>query len=250
MGRKSSETAPPSKTRAREIEGGGCSSSNPLSELEAPDLDLAEFQPWDSSKLDVTAIESELMRLPHLDGNESHRSSVTSRDFREATQAKTAASAIGKLPSPREAIHLVISGRFALWDCVPAVLKLSGCRCSSLMIATLGFSRRNIVALNELLDSKTVARVSLLCSHYFKGTSGDLYTFGAESLATRRQSFISLRTHAKLIAMKLDDGQTITIEASANLRSCGNIEQLTLYGCPKVYAFHVGWTASLIKAAK
>ena len=34
------------------------------------------------------------------------------------------------------------------------------------------------------------------------------------------------------------------------LRSCKNIEQITLIGSPEVYAFHVGWIDSLFAAGE
>jgi hypothetical protein len=49
----------------------------------------------------------------------------------------------------------------------------------------------------------------------------------------------------KLIAARLTDGRTVTIESSANLRSCKNIEFMTVYGHPDVYAFHTGWMDTL-----
>lgn len=45
--------------------------------------------------------------------------------------------------------------------------------------------------------------------------------------------------------MRLTDGRTITIESSANLRSCKNMEQMTLYGDPGLYSFHTGWIEGL-----
>lgn len=216
--------------------------------IDIPTLDMNTVPLMEGAALDVLEIEAELGELPHLDGDRRHIAGETDRTYRNAMQAKSAAEAIGQLPGHREAYHLAISGRFALWDCVPAVLTLAApVAIESLYIATLGFSKANVEGMAELLDAGSVGRISLICSHYFKGTSEAIYTFGAEQLAARGQRFISIRSHAKLLAMKLTDGRTITIEASANLRSCKNIEQLTVIGDRGLYEFHTIWMEELFQ---
>ena len=197
----------------------------------------------------VAGIESELRRLPHLAGDRRQVSRTVRRDVRDARQAKTAAEAIGKLPTPDEALHLVVSGRFALWHMVPAVLELAAQPIAELRIATLGFSRKNVEALCRLIDEGQIRRAWLLCSHYFKGTSAQVYEFAADELGKRpTAAFCSLRTHAKVLTIRLTDGRTLTVESSANLRSCKNIEQMTVIGDPAVHAFHAGWIDELFAA--
>lgn len=158
-----------------------------------------------------------------------------------------AAEAIDHIPWADEAIHLAVSGRFALWHIVPAVLKLSGMRIDELIIATLGFSKRNISALCEMLDAGQIGSVHLLASHYFKGTSNDIYSHAETLFAERpgKAHFISLRNHAKLLLFRLSDHRTITVESSANLRSYKNVETATLIGDPGLHAFHRGWILDL-----
>jgi len=168
-------------------------------------------------------------------------------EARVVRQVRTAAVHIGRIPGPREAFHLVCNGRYALWDMVPAVLSLAGgAVIEDLYLATLGFSKFNVVEIVEMLDAGTIKRLSLLCSHYFKGTSGGIYELAANELYKRSNArFLSIRTHAKLVCLKLTDGRTLTIEASANLRSCKNIEQMTIFGHPNLYEFHTGWINDL-----
>jgi hypothetical protein len=198
----------------------------------------------------VAGIESELRRLPHLAGDRKTSRKIVRAVCRDARQIKTAAEAIGKLPGPDEALHLVVSGRFALWHVVPAVLELAGVPIAELRIATLGFSRKNIEALCRLIDGGQIGRAWLLCSHYFKGTSAEVYNFAADEIAKRPTSaaFYSIRTHAKVLTIRLTDGRTLTVESSANLRSCKNIEQMTVIGSQNVYTFHVGWIDELFTA--
>jgi len=194
----------------------------------------------------VKQAERELLARPHIDGDRG----VTVRhkpDVRDARQALNAAEALGNLPGPRHARHILVTGRFALWDCVPAIVAKCG-RIQMLHVATLGFSKKNVESMARLLDAGDVAHIRLLCSHYFKGTSTEIYRFAAEELGKRkdRAEFLSVRTHAKLLLVKLHN-RTLTLESSANLRSCKNLEQLTVIGDPAVHAFHAGWLDELFE---
>jgi len=197
----------------------------------------------------VANIESDLRRLPHLASDLRVSVKHLRRSWRDARKVLTAAEAIGTIPAADESLHLAISGRFALWNVVPAVLKLASTPISELRIATLGFSKKNIGELCSLLDEGQIGHAKLLASHYFKSTSGDIYEHARTELEKRpdRATFLSLRNHAKLLLMKLADGRTVSVESSANLRSCKNIEQMTLIGDPGVHDFHAGWIDGLFE---
>jgi len=214
--------------------------------LQAPTLTIAtpDLLAPRAAKGDPT--DAELARLPHL--RESHHVKVKAmqRRFEDARRNNDATAAIGRLPRPGEALHLAVDGRFALWNCVPAVLDLSRSAIDSLHVATLGFSRDNVTAMLGLMDIGDVKRLVLLCSHYFRNTSGGIFEYAQRELAKRPQAvFISARQHAKLLCVKLANGQAITVESSANLRSCKNIETMTFINDSKVYAFHTQWIESL-----
>lgn len=217
----------------------------------ATDFDASRIPLMHGADLDVVAVEAELSNLPHLDGDiRWDEPDDTERDFICAQQSATAAAALSRLPGLNQSSHLVISGRFALWDFVPAALALAdGARIADLYIATLGFSKANIAGACDLLDAGTIGRLSLIASHYFKGTSSDIYEYGAAELGKRGQRFISIRSHAKIIAARFDGGRCLILESSANLRSCKNIEQVVASGHPDLFAFHAGWMESLLCAA-
>lgn len=194
----------------------------------------------------VAGLERELARLPHLTADHRHVSRNARHDARDARQAKSAAEAIVALPGPAEVLHLAIGGRFALFDFIPAVLSMTGRKIDELRICTLGFSRRNIDALCSLIDSGQIRGVKVLASHYFAGTSGGLFEHAQAELGKRLDAtFGSARNHAKLLLLKLDDARTFAVESSANLRSCKNIETITIIGDPGVYTFHRQWIDEL-----
>lgn len=213
---------------------------------------LSEFWPdeiprFDDSEVDERSIEAELSSLPHLaDDRRFDEPPTIERIFRAYT-ATTAAETLREIPTANQAVHLVINGRFALWDFVVAILILAGIEVTiqTLYLATLGFSRKNIAQLTTFLDSGKIHAVSLLCSHYFKGTSGGIYEYAEAELLARGQRFASVRNHSKIVLMQLSDGRTVTLESSANLRSCKNIEQVVVCGHPDLYRFHAQWMDDL-----
>lgn len=213
----------------------------------APDFAVDAVPRFDESAIDARLIEAELAAMPHLDTDLRFEEPITIERIFRAQPMATAAETLAAIPRADQAWHLLINGRFALWDFVPAALKLAGehVTIKQLHLATLGFSRKNIAELAALLDAGKVQSVALLCSHYFKGTSGGIYEFAQAELAARKQRFASIRTHAKVVLMRLSDDRTIAIESSANLRSCKNIEQVSVYGLPDLYRFHAGWMEPL-----
>jgi len=198
------------------------------------------------------AAEAESGRLPHLAGDLRHIRKNRKIEAREAVQARTAVEALGTIPGPDEAFHLVISGIFALFDFLPAVLQLAETPVTEVVIATLGYSRRNVTAMGQLVDAGQIGHVRLLFSHYFLGTSTSICEYADEVFTARadRMEKATARTHAKIMLLALPDGRRVTIETSANLRSCRNIEQATAIGDPALYEFHRTWIMGLMEAAK
>jgi hypothetical protein len=217
-----------------------------------PTLNLTEIRPMDGA-LDVLSVEAELTCLPHLDADERMETEDDEHAFIDATRLKSAIACMGRrLPSPAQTIHVVVSGAHSLFDLIPATLELARpAFVENLYIATLGFSERNISGLCQMLDAKTLRRLTLLCSHYFRGTSATTYEYAREELARRPAArFLSLRSQAKVLLMRLSDERTVSIESSANLCSCKHIETLSVFGDPRVYAFHARWIDDLFAKAR
>jgi hypothetical protein len=201
-------------------------------------------------RITVGRIKLELRQLPHLDDDRKLSTHGARRTFKDARQIGAAEEAIDHIPDPDEEFRLVIGGRFALYNVVLACLTRAASPIDTLVIATLGFSKRNVDGLCDLIDTGQAGRLDLLCSHYFKGTSRVSYDYAAQAFTSRPQArFLSIRTHAKILAMRFRDGRTVTVESSANLRSCENIEQMILSGSPDVFDFHRRWIGSLFDAA-
>ena len=182
------------------------------------------------------------LRLDH-----GRTTTTTQHRRRMATLDKVTAAAaqIGNLPGPGEALHCVLNGTFALFDFIPAAIQLAGAPIEELMIATLGFSARNVAALGQLIVAGDVRRLSILCSHFFAAQDAEIYSAAVELCQKHRFPIAAMRTHAKLLLMQIGD-RRLVVESSANLRSCHNVEQATVFDDPGLYAFHHEWIHKLL----
>src|SRR6185437_1482328 len=143
-----------------------------LDQLDA--LDMAELcQPWDDNP-DVHGDEVDTARS--LDGDRGYFRTPTTKTFADLRARPEAVRHLERLPADGESFHAIISGRYALWDLVPAILeKIAPQTITDLTIATLSFSKSNAAELLAYLDGKKIESVGLLVSHYFKGTNPDIY---------------------------------------------------------------------------
>jgi hypothetical protein len=204
-----------------------------LEGLDAIDLDDLQ-QPWDAVYAATTYGEA----IADLDASVRVKTPVN--HCRDATAIKSMTEAIGTLPAVDESIHLWIGGQHSMGHVIPAVLELAApAQIETVHVATLTFSKDNASEWASLIDSGRIKSMFVLCSQYFQKTSTGIYDFAIGIFAGRPIEVFPRRAHAKLLAMKLTNGQTVTAEGSSNTRSARTIEQVALFGNPEVYAFHV-----------
>jgi hypothetical protein len=174
------------------------------------------------------------------------------RRLEDLRQVANVAKLLKKLPKPGESWHMVTKGNFAFWDFVPAILRLAApARIRYLGIVTLGFSSANVSALLDLIDTRQIARVEFLYSIYFKSNEKEACAALTNQLTERRQTVAAIRTHAKLLLFEMTNrGPAYCIESSANLRSCGNVEQMTLTHDRALVRFHRKWISEVCTKAK
>lgn len=205
-------------------------------------------------------MELEILNLPRLrkDDRQSDAGFQEPKPLRRKTRKRVylhgmhidnAAQMITRLPEPEESIHCVIRGTFHAWDFVPAVLKLAQpARIKRLDIATLSFSNSNAEELISLMDSGQIAAVTFICSGYYSRMNAVLFEDVQTQIQSRGGRVNALPSHAKVTCLELTDGRHITIEGSANLRSCRNIEQCVLTNDQKLLLFHRQWMEELAAA--
>jgi hypothetical protein len=211
-------------------------------DLHAPD-EWAEAlaQPFDDVPGFDAQIDPEVDTTIRLNGDRSYTRTPSRRLFHDYRANPDAYKHLDHLPGPGESLHGVISGKYALFEIIPALIEKTGRKIDDLTIATLSFNKANAADLLGLLDDGHVRRVGLLISYYFKSTSRPIYDTLVPQLRERGQRVLAMRTHAKIILAKLDDGTCYVAESSANLRSSVNVEQFVLTRCPDLYRFHFDW---------
>lgn len=176
-----------------------------------------------------------------LDGDRSFTRRPSRRLFHDYRANPDAYKHLEHMPQLGESLHGVISGKYALFEIIPALIERTGKKIDDLHLATLSFNKQNAADLLNLLDDGQIRRVGLLVSYYFKSTSRPLYDALVPQLRERGQKVLAMRTHAKIILARMEDGSKYVAESSANLRSSVNVEQFVLTQCPDLYDFHHGW---------
>ena len=229
-----------------------------VSGLAGPDrwaADVAEFEEWtaelpepddDTPDFDLAA-NPEVDVAARLAGDRSHLRRPVRRLFVDYRANPDAYRHLRRLPKDGESLHGIISGKYALFDLVAAIIERTGEDVSDLYLATLGFSKQNGADLIGMLEARQVRRVSLVCSYYFQKTSPNIYDAVVPELLKRRQRVKAVRSHCKLIVARMTGGARYVCESSANLRSCVNIEQFVLSRCGKLYAFHRRWLEEILR---
>lgn len=170
--------------------------------------------------------------------------------YLNALGVKNAAALIQELPKAGEVLHALMGGEFHAWDLIPAMQQLMGEAIAELYITTLGFNHSNNQALCDMIDAGTVQTAKILCSAYFQGADRDVFNAAKERLESRGQVLAAVRNHSKIILIKPAKSKSrFVVESSANLRSCNNVEQLSLFNCPDLFEFHKGWIEKAIANA-
>lgn len=198
-------------------------------ELAQPFDDAPDFDPNADPEVDVSAA---------LTSDKSFKRTPSRRLFRDYRPNMDAFKHLDDLPSLGEDLEMIISGKYAAWELVPALIERTGQNIADLTIATLSFSKTNAADLLGLLDEGRVKRVGLLISYFFKAQNRPLYDSLVPQLRDRGHPVLAMRTHAKIILAKMDDGTCFTFRGSPNLRSNKNVENLTLTNCPELYRFY------------
>lgn len=172
---------------------------------------------------------------------------VERRRFYDLRNVPNAVETIKPLPKRRETIHAIMGGDFAAWDLVPAILTLADRPARAFYAATLGFNAQNNHHLCELMAAGQIEAATVLCSDYFAKADAKTYADAKAKLAKVGGRLNSTRNHAKILA--LDFGaDCYVVEASANLRSCNNLEQIAISNDRALLDFHQTWISSITSA--
>jgi hypothetical protein len=162
--------------------------------------------------------------------------------------AKTAAELLPDLPERGEVVHALMCGTFDLCQVITATVpRLPALR--HLRIATLCYSKRNIVELCSLLDTRKGLGLTLLVSSFHREHNKELHEWAVGELtAFPGVKVAAARSHCKVVTFDIADDDALVFEGSANLRTNKNREQLTVFRDRALATWHAEWIDELVSA--
>lgn len=135
---------------------------------------------------------------------------------------------------------MFVSGSLIFGDFIEAFLRHNNCKATQMTIGTLSMSRENVDSLFLLMDKGFIDNLRLMVSDYFYGHERRdtvPYIYKRLDIDNRFQLGVA-RVHTKTCHFQSLGGKKIVMHASANLRSSGNVEQLTIEENPTLYDFY------------
>lgn len=136
--------------------------------------------------------------------------------------------------------HALISGNFEAGDFIEALLTRKNIRATHMSISTLSMNENNVDSLVNLIDGGYLDRLDLIVSDYFfSHERNGLVPYILHELdRADRFQFAVAGVHTKITAFETFGGHKVIIHGSANLRSSGCIEQITIEENPELYGFY------------
>ena len=215
-------------------------------EIYTPDLQVQEFSMdigFDTPNIDEEYIDIDLFDYDREDNNSDVRY-MRPRPARIPTacvrydNADALAREIDFKAGMR--YDMFVSGSFIFGDFIEAFLRNNNCKAVKMTIGTLSMSKENVDSLFLLMDLGFIDNLRLMVSDYFYGHErrGIVpYIYNRLDIDNRFQLGVT-RIHTKTCHFESLGGKKIVMHASANLRSSGNVEQMTIEENPELYDFY------------
>ena len=156
-----------------------------------------------------------------------------------------ACDALPELPAPGESMHLLLDHR---WQMAPVIASICrrGPNVAHLRLASLSVNVKHLNSLLSLCDGGAVRRLTLVLSDYFERMDKSVAAVVNAEFAKRGFRVAYPACHAKVSCFEFDDGTTLTIEGSANLRGSRCFEQIAVANDRGLHDFHAGWIDTVI----
>lgn len=140
-----------------------------------------------------------------------------------------------------ERITAIVSGDFIFGDFLEALMVQHNIHAKRMIVATLSYSQNNVDSLANLLQGGFVDQLDLITSVYFWGHErgkGRLIPYTYQQLdKDDRFQLAVCGSHCKYALIETHSGAKIVIHGSANLRSSGCLEQVTIEEGSEMYSF-------------
>lgn len=169
------------------------------------------------------------------------------RKLKPFISQKNASILVDDLPeSDGDSMHVILRGDFVLGDFLPLLKEKFG-RFQELICTTLSMSIKNCEVFEELFPF--VCKFKLLISSYFFATDKSNAIGRIQGWTHPHVECSHCRQHTKIILARTEQDECFVFETSANLRSSGCIEHISIFKDAELYKFHVDWIDEVFKSA-
>jgi len=142
---------------------------------------------------------------------------------------------------------VLCSGAFIYGDFIEAFIVENDFGIEELTISSLSFSESNIDSIANLFNGGYIKKLRLFTSCYFWGfrNNKDLIKYAYLQFKDYDFDIIVSQQHTKMALIRTDCGKYINMYGSANLRSSGCIEQITIEENKELYQFNKDYFDSI-----
>jgi hypothetical protein len=136
--------------------------------------------------------------------------------------------------------HVILSGNFIMGDLIEAIFVTKVIHTKNLSVSTLSMSQNNVDSFKNLFDGGYIDSLDLVLSDYFfSHERNNLVRYALKKLDHNDAFQIGIAgSHTKICLFESDGGKKFVIHGSANLRSSGCTEQISIEENPELYDFH------------
>lgn len=144
--------------------------------------------------------------------------------------------------SPYARTYAIVDGSFIFGDIIEAFAAEDILYPKNVYISTLSMSQENIDSLRNCYDYFGLQKLDIALSNWFysheKG-AGKLIPYMYDQLDVDNKLDVAfLHVHTKIIGIETYRGNKLVIHGSANMRTCGAIEQIICECNPELYDFN------------
>lgn len=151
--------------------------------------------------------------------------------------------------SPGFRHYIIVNGEFCMGDFIEAMFVKNNWHSKKLQIATLSLNENNVDSLENLLDGGFIDSLDIVVSAFFFAHERNRvmkYLYHSLDKENRLQVGVT-RSHCKICQFRTDEGLSIIIHGSANLRSSWNLEQIVVEDNEMIYNFNNEFLDEIIK---
>jgi len=151
-------------------------------------------------------------------------------------------------------VTAIVAGSFIFGDFIEAFLYKYGLGTKNMTLCTLSYSKENVDGLALLYENEYLQKLNLIVSDYFFSHERNgliPYTYSQLDRGDGNFQLAIARTHMKTYLFETEiKGSKFVIQSSANLRSNGNSESLTMEINPQLYDFYDNYFQKILTDQK